>query len=269
MGFSPLDLLNPVGAVVDYFQGQSNAKQAREAFQTRYQDTVKDMKKAGLNPALAYGQGGGNPQTHDRPMVGEELTKGANTIASAQQAKANMELTKAQTALLNAQAADLAKKPGLENLNLGAQLGLTEAQTTRTGAETSRIGAETDFTRLKSIGQQTENMILAVDQGLRQNELDYANQTLGDRVKKVAAELKKLGVDTTLAEVQTQLARASIPKAHILESAATGAQQLLNQAAQAPSTLMENFKSWIADQRNKNRHRTNQWNRALGTHFGE
>lgn len=269
MGFNPLDLLNPVGAVVDYFQGQSNAKQARQAFQSRYQDTVKDMRKAGLNPALAYGQGGGNPQTHDRPLIGEEMTKGASTIASAQQARANMELTKAQTELLKAQAAELARKPGLENLATETGIGLTRAQTGEVGARTTQIGAETDFTRLKSLGQQTENQILAIDQMLRATDLRYQEATLGDRIKMVTKQLRQIGVNIDLATAQATLARAQVPKAQLLSQAATGAQQLVTAAHDTGSSLLEDFKGWIRDQQNKNRHRTNMWNRKLGTHFGE
>lgn len=88
--------LNLVG---DIFS-QSNA---RAAFKSRYQDTVKDMKKAGLNPALAYGQGGGNPQTHPFGDIGSAAVEGATRTSSAKQAAANTELTKAQTELLRAQ----------------------------------------------------------------------------------------------------------------------------------------------------------------------
>lgn len=80
---------------------------ARNAFKTRYQDTVKDMKKAGLNPALAYGQGGGNPQTSDYGEWGTSASQIAQSLQQKKQSAAQADLTQAQADLLKAQTADL------------------------------------------------------------------------------------------------------------------------------------------------------------------
>ena len=40
---------------------QANNNWSAQQFASRYQTTVKDLQAAGLNPMLAYGQGGGNP----------------------------------------------------------------------------------------------------------------------------------------------------------------------------------------------------------------
>jgi len=74
---------------------------ARDAFKSRYQDTVADMRKAGLNPALAYGQGGGNPQTVPIGDIG-------SSVASAMQASAQTHLINSQAKLLDRQADDIA-----------------------------------------------------------------------------------------------------------------------------------------------------------------
>lgn len=92
--------LNLVGDMVS----QNNA---RSAFKHRYQDTVADMKKAGLNPALAYGQGGGNPQTSDFGDIGSATVEGYQAVASARQAATQRRLTEAQAKLLEAQTDDL------------------------------------------------------------------------------------------------------------------------------------------------------------------
>jgi len=74
---------------------------AREAFQSRYQDTVADLKKAGLNPALAYGQGGGNPQTMSYSDWGSSAVQAASNAAQ-------QRLVTAQAKLLERQSDDLA-----------------------------------------------------------------------------------------------------------------------------------------------------------------
>lgn len=54
-----------VGAWYDNRQAQKRQREAQDfsaqQFATRYQTTVKDLKAAGLNPMLAYTQGGGTP----------------------------------------------------------------------------------------------------------------------------------------------------------------------------------------------------------------
>jgi hypothetical protein len=116
-----LDSIPIIGPALDALTGVTSAFNARSAFKHRYQDTVKDMKAAGLNPALAYGQGGGNPQTTDLPQVGESLTRAAGTAASAKQASNQAELTKAQTDLLRAQTQDIVRQTQLRTEMMGSE----------------------------------------------------------------------------------------------------------------------------------------------------
>lgn len=84
--------------------GLFSQSSARSAYQHRYQDTVKDLRKAGLNPALAYGQNpGGGAQTHNFGDVGSQAT-------SALQAREQARLTAAQADLLEAQTKDLQRR---------------------------------------------------------------------------------------------------------------------------------------------------------------
>jgi len=57
-------------------EAQKNRDFQQAMFSTRYQMTMADMKAAGLNPILAYKQGGGNPP-------GGSLARGAENIGSA------------------------------------------------------------------------------------------------------------------------------------------------------------------------------------------
>lgn len=94
---------------------------ARSAFKHRYQDTVADQRAAGLNPALAYGQGGGNPQTADFGDIGSAAAGGARDYASAKQMAAQTNLTQTQADLLKAQKDDLIRQTRLRTQ--GAEYG--------------------------------------------------------------------------------------------------------------------------------------------------
>lgn len=108
-------VVSAVGNIVGDVFSQSNA---RDAFQSRYQDTVKDMRAAGLNPALAYGQGGGNPQTMSYGDWGSSAASAAQALAQANATRAQTEKTKQETEVLKASAANLVERSGLINANL-------------------------------------------------------------------------------------------------------------------------------------------------------
>jgi len=152
-----LDFLNPLAPVLDAASGVASAFQARNAFKHRYQDTVKDIKAAGLNPSLAYGQGGGNPQTSDLPDIGGSLTRAATSAANAKQARASADKTVQETALLRAQTDDILANLRLKNELLGQDIGLRHSQIGLTGAQTESAGASAFLTRMQGNMQQLMN----------------------------------------------------------------------------------------------------------------
>jgi len=233
-----LDAVPFVGPALDFAGGIVSANQARNAFKNRYQDTVADMKKAGLNPSLAYGQGGGNPSTVPLPNAGEAMSKAVTSSANAKQAAANTALTEAQTNLLLAQTAELSRRPFLENqaLELGfdktrADTGYVRSQTDLSRANILNVEANTDNTRMRTIGENlenqgrsTKNRILIIDEAIRGLDRDYAKATLEDRVALVQKAVVQAGLNITSTEIANFLAEQEKPGAMLKSGLATDAQ---------------------------------------------
>lgn len=111
-----------VGGLGDLISGHLGAQSAQrrqedaqnfsaQQFATRYQTTVKDMQAAGLNPMLAYQQGGGAAPSGtgasggDYGRVGSSIVQGRLNSAQAASAEANIENVKAQTEQIRADTA--------------------------------------------------------------------------------------------------------------------------------------------------------------------
>lgn len=134
------------GALNYYGQRQTNAANAQQAqaqmdFQnqqtsTSYQRGTADMRAAGLNPLLAYSQGGAGSGSGAMATMGNEIGSGANSaLSSAQtlsqiqnlraqndQIYASTDLTEAQAQRTRIQAAnDLADNPRIKNVAEGSK----------------------------------------------------------------------------------------------------------------------------------------------------
>jgi len=221
---SILDFIPVVGpalaAGVDAIAGNANAQAARDAFKNRYQDTVRDMRKAGLNPALAYGQGGGNPQTHDRPLPGEQLSKSAQMFGSATQARANAELTDAQAKLLKMQTVDLADQVKLRNAQI-----LTETATS---------GAQ------GGVAMRQQEQINMSIQNMRYEQM-FLKGTLEDRVRLIRRDLEKRGVEIDAIRIQNYLNRLSGPRKELGSDVASSARDIFRAARDFTVPGVKNF----------------------------
>jgi len=160
-GFSSLTggLIGGVGSYLgQQSANQANADIARQQMQfqeqqrsTSYQTAVEDMKKAGLNPMLAYQQGGaGNQPGASAQMqnaIGAGIHSASEGISKYQQLKnlasqeellgSQIDDTNAAAALKRATAITEAYRPGLTQAQTNQileQAGLTKAQTRYTTA---------------------------------------------------------------------------------------------------------------------------------------
>lgn len=92
-----------------HMQNAANAKQAQQQMDFQAQQTgsswqrgVADMRAAGLNPALAYSQGGAGSGSGSSAQLGNELGEGANSAFSTMMIQQELENKAAQVANIDA-----------------------------------------------------------------------------------------------------------------------------------------------------------------------
>jgi hypothetical protein len=174
---------------------QENAQDfSAQQFATRYQTTVQDMKSAGLNPMLAYSQGGGSP-----PSSSAASAQSVDTGQAYLQSKMNS----AQVANIEA---DTANKQAQADL-IQAQISQTTASANQSNAQVSLINANVDKVReeIKNIPTEGKRLYEAAKMLYEQSNLlaaqgkseQFRQDVLRQTASKLISEtdLLKLDID--------------------------------------------------------------------------
>lgn len=190
----------------------ANAFSAQQ-FASRYQTTVKDMEAAGLNPMLAYSQGGGSPPSGQQAQMQDTMTPAVESfsrsrqvgiqdkIASAQIAnvEADTENKKAQADLIAGQAAQAWSGAG--HANMQTNLAYQVAKKT----EQELVNLQTDNERVKRV---IDNLRVEYDNLIKQgyNLTEVGNQ-LRMTVSKMEAEIPLIRNQSFRSEMEGALAK--------------------------------------------------------------
>lgn len=191
----------PLAAGALSFLGQrnanvANAKQAQSQMDFQNQQTssswqrgVADMKAAGLNPMLAYSQGGAGSGTGSSAVMGSELGAGANAAQSAYLARQQMQQSAAT----------------IENLQSSSALNDSQASAT----DQSRLES---IARTRNLSEENRRILSDIYRLDLHNEL--TKRTMESAVSQASSA-------SELARIQADLHRYRLPeersKAHFFE----------------------------------------------------
>lgn len=162
---------------------------------TNYPAQVEQMKKAGLNPGLMYGMGGGGGATTGAGAA----NSGSVNVAPID--VATFALMKAQKENIEADTAN--KKAGAEYTG-GAQTDKTKAETDYTkGVQTDKTDAEAKLTGEKLSTQIAET-------GIKRIQLDIADKTSNEQIAIINQAARKIEGEAASAEAQGKVDTATV-----------------------------------------------------------
>jgi hypothetical protein len=218
---------------------------------TQYQTAVGDMKRAGLNPMLAYSQGGAGNVSGSAASVGSggsgssaSISPAAvhgigNVTQSASELVSNMkdiENKDKQGRLLDAQAQNTAA----DTLLKGAQTDSQTASASQLYASRDELQAKVMYMmhQVDNLDQQTEESRSRQALNITDNDLAWAKKLLTDMETKLKSkEVDLTGVNVGLAQIEKVLRGNEVPKSELFKNLWS-----VPQGVTSPSSAHSSFK---------------------------
>ncbi|QXP08443.1 MAG: DNA pilot protein [Arizlama microvirus] len=173
---------------------ETNIKLGREQMEfqermsnTAYQRAVKDMQEAGLNPMLAYSQGGASAPVGSMPQVQNEASTGMHSAAqgaAVAQAVQQLSKTAADTDLVKAQADQVRSTTYDHNVN--SAIRLSELEKGKLGNLLSEDQIRIARQELRALMRENESRNLTFDEDVAKRK--YESQLKGLEVPAMKAE---------------------------------------------------------------------------------